>query len=607
MLGPLVCSYVLLSNVATTTRLWPRGSTLSSHDHPALLAHSAPAPVRAPVPTLAPERAHTAPAPARAPALAPSPAPAAEQSGTNARVTSGLWPAVPPQPPEWQPCFCLGDGAPVTVDAVKTLSQAQLFDDAYIRGPMEPLGPRKLWRRCPSAEPVTTSQCALSLPPTRSVCGNFQVRLRLHPTQSNQTVLTVASVIEFEVYGKDIATGQPCKPSGDYFQIWVSNKGPSGQEGSIRAVHTGNEAVFAVRVPRAGRWTVTGIWVMDGPSSEIILRSSKIGQFFGEGAPHDAFGASKHAFHAQGRRDALGAPSDSTLVRWEDKALPPMILSVVEAPGPLPTLAPCRLDQMYAATIEGIFDMGNNDWQPLACKLNPDTSRIPDKAKILLAGDSTTYRAFQRLKLKVGGCKLATGSDSQAKKYPQGDAGIKVGAGTHFTCARGIDVWFHAFTKADEDQAPGATGGIDNAAAKMRKIDQFDFSYLTTKLDLVILTIGVHFSYFDPDKFSRILDKFLPAIKSAAKSREHWFMSNNRYCGPCFSTGRGRGGGFTKGNRPVYLRELQNEARAEVMTEISMAKAVQHGWRPINQHAITGSIPVSQQYDHVHREPSKAH
>eukprot|EP01043_Picozoa_sp_COSAG02_P031796 COSAG02_NODE_2092_length_9853_cov_12.323970_7_plen_247_part_00 len=246
--------------------------------------------------------------------------------------------------------------------------------------------------------------------------------------------------------------------------------------------------------------------------------------------------------------------------------------------------------------------MGNNNWQPLACKLDTSLSRIADDAKILLAGDSTTYRAFQRLTKNVGGCLIAKGSDSQARKYPSGDAGIKTGAGIHYKCARGINLWFHAFTKAEEDQV-GPTGGVKHPTARIRKIDQFDFSYLPSKLDLVILTIGVHFSYFDPDKFSRILDAFLPAVKSAANSREHWFMSNNRYCGACFSAGKG----FSRGNRPVYLREVQNEARGEKMADISMSKAAQHGWRPVNQHAISRSIPVGQQVDGVHCKPSTAH
>ena len=103
--------------------------------------------------------------------------------------------------------------------------------------------------------------------------------------------------------------------------------------------------------------------------------------------------------------------------------------------------------------------------------------------------------------------------------------------------------------------------------SKPRGLDQFDFSYLgtgklvTPQLDLAILSMGVHFSYFDPDKWGEILDEFLPHVKRSIKANEYWFMSNNRFCGPCFSAGRG----FSKGNKPVYLREVQNEARAEIM------------------------------------------
>ena len=66
-----------------------------------------------------------------------------------------------------------------------------------------------------------------------------------------------------------------------------------------------------------------------------------------------------------------------------------------------------------------------------------------------------------------------------------------------------------------------------------RKINQFDFSYLgSTELDLIIIVIGVHFSYYDPDRFSEMLRTFLPAVKEGVASREHWFLDNNRYCGP---------------------------------------------------------------------------
>ena len=229
----------------------------------------------------------------------------------------------------------------------------------------------------------------------------------------------------------------------------------------------------------------------------------------------------------------------------------------------------------------------------MVCKLHAtDVSRIPDKARILLVGDSTTHRAFSLLRKLVGGCREVK-HGSQAALFPGGDAGVKSGAGVHQICARGIELWFHAFTKADEGQV-GA--GMKHPMNKERKIDQFDFSYLEQTLDVVILTIGVHFSYFDADKFGVILDAFLPAIRTSVKSREHWFMSNNRYCGKCFSAGRG----FSAGNKPVYLREIQNEARAEMMTSISMAKAAQHGWRPLNQHAITRAIPDSRMPDGVH-------
>jgi hypothetical protein len=69
---------------------------------------------------------------------------------------------------------------------------------------------------------------------------------------------------------------------------------------------------------------------------------------------------------------------------------------------------------------------------------------------------------------------------------------------------------------------------------------------------------------------------------SQVSSKEYWFMSANRFCGPCFSNKRGSpfaGKGFpdVEGQRDTldYLREIQNQARGDIFTEISMAKAAQ--------------------------------
>ena len=97
--------------------------------------------------------------------------------------------------------------------------------------------------------------------------------------------------------------------------------------------------------------------------------------------------------------------------------------------------------------------------QPSSCRLSCSAkaqcaARIPSGAKILLSGDSTTHRTFEHIKAAVGGCSQVRGASSQAGKYPQGDAGIKAGAGVHYKCARSIELWFHAFTKAEVPPAP---------------------------------------------------------------------------------------------------------------------------------------------------------
>ena len=44
-----------------------------------------------------------------------------------------------------------------------------------------------------------------------------------------------------------------------------------------------------------------------------------------------------------------------------------------------------------------------------------------------------------------------------------------------------------------------------------------------------------------------------------------------------------------------YLREVQNQARADGMNAVALAKAEQHGWRPLNQYAMSSAIPVTKQ------------
>jgi hypothetical protein len=160
----------------------------------------------------------------------------------------------------------------------------------------------------------------------------------------------------------------------------------------------------------------------------------------------------------------------------------------------------------------------------------------------MIIGDATALRAFELMKQSISGCRDVLVMKSQAEKYPNADLGVPAASAAHFKCARGIQLWFHGFSTADQG---AAAAGFDAG----RRVDQFDFSYLgATVLDLVLLGIGKDFLIYDQDKFGRMLDTFLPVVKANIPAgREFWFMSQNRICGPCASKGKG----YSKGNKPV--------------------------------------------------------
>ena len=55
--------------------------------------------------------------------------------------------------------------------------------------------------------------------------------------------------------------------------------------------------------------------------------------------------------------------------------------------------------------------------------------------------------------------------------------------------------------------------------------------------------------------------------------------AGRRYCGECYASGRG----FSPGANPLYLREMQNEPRADLMAAVSAACATAAGFRVLHQ------------------------
>ncbi len=176
-----------------------------------------------------------------------------------------LWPRTPRQPAPWAPCYCLAEGGhPVTLRQFNTLSKSQKFDDAYLRGPEQPLGPRTPWVRC------SHSASCLALPdlppakPPSPPCKAFRLRVR---GSAPPAAFGVGEIILLEVYGQTTSGGE-CQPQGDYFQVWLS--GPDGLSVSATAVPA-EDGVFAVRLMQPGTWAAYGMWMLDGASKSIMM------------------------------------------------------------------------------------------------------------------------------------------------------------------------------------------------------------------------------------------------------------------------------------------------------------------------------------------------
>ena len=156
---------------------------------------------------------------------------------------------------------------------------------------------------------------------------------------------------------------------------------------------------------------------------------------------------------------------------------------------------------------------------------NAAAKDVPNNAKILLVGDSTVMRTFD-LAVKMLHCKESSRQISQINMYPKATAGIRAGIGRHMQCERGIQLWSHVFIKM---YSLGSS--INDVYSETRGFDQFDFSYFgRTRPDLVVLNMGVHFTYYDPDTFGELVSTFLPVIRRALSpttsdvDTAFWFM-----------------------------------------------------------------------------------
>lgn len=175
-----------------------------------------------------------------------------------------LWPRTPRQPAPWVPCYCLAEGGhPVRMTDFSTLSRSQKFDDAYIRGEQQPLGPRTPWVRC-SHSASCLARPDLSPARNPAACKDFRLRTR---GQAAPAVIGVGDMLTLEVYGHTIH-GEECRPHGDYFQVWLSGPGAL----SVSAVGMPSEdGTFVTRLMQPGTWAAYGMWMLDGASKSIIL------------------------------------------------------------------------------------------------------------------------------------------------------------------------------------------------------------------------------------------------------------------------------------------------------------------------------------------------
>ena len=60
---------------------------------------------------------------------------------------------------------------------------------------------------------------------------------------------------------------------------------------------------------------------------------------------------------------------------------------------------------------------------------------------------------MKRYTVHAGDCRDVLVMKSQAEKYPNADLGVPAERAAHYKCARGIQLWFHAFSVADQGAA----------------------------------------------------------------------------------------------------------------------------------------------------------
>jgi hypothetical protein len=134
----------------------------------------------------------------------------------------------------------------------------------------------------------------------------------------------------------------------------------------------------------------------------------------------------------------------------------------------------------------------------------------------------------------------------------------------------------------------------------------FDFSYLGgVQVDLLIVSVGAHFAIYDPDVFRLQLQVYLPIFKKVAGQGDAWLLTGGRYCGVCHTRPSDKlTKGLHKGEPAYYLREIQNEARGELLNQIMMAEACVAGLKIVDQHHITQAIPVNPNDDAIHLAPN---
>eukprot|EP01043_Picozoa_sp_COSAG02_P031047 COSAG02_NODE_2008_length_10124_cov_83.805287_5_plen_301_part_00 len=267
--GPSSAHVLVLQDPNQLSTIMPVAPTAAKAQDFSQLSHT---PVAAP-PPVPPALFPPAPVPVRPSAMDAGASAPAEEIAAESSVhfsPADLWPRSPPQPAPWAPCYCLAEGGhPVTLRQYNALSKSQKFDDAYLRGPERPLGPRTPWVRCShSASCLAFPELPPAKPPSLP-CKAFRLRVR---GSAPQAAFGVGELIVLEVYGQTTRGGE-CRPQGDYFQVWLS--GPDELSVSATAVPA-DDGAFAVRLMQPGTWAAYGIWMLDGTSKSIVMCAESV-------------------------------------------------------------------------------------------------------------------------------------------------------------------------------------------------------------------------------------------------------------------------------------------------------------------------------------------